>query len=245
MEQIKRKYDKMLLDNLEVNMKNKIIGVTPRINKTDSATFVRVHRNYIDKLTKLDLVPIIITPGSDLNTVLPLCDGFLIIGGDDYDPVMYNENNDQNESKEINPEMDKLDTDILNYATKNKIPVMGICRGHQAMSACFGKALYQDIESNHLEHPHNGIYHEVTKVNNFGLGKELPDKFITNTYHHQATKDLPDGFVVLYKNHDVIEAIEHETLPIIATQWHPERMDTKESDIIFNYFKKLIMNNSK
>ena len=168
-----------------------------------------------------------------------------IIDLDNGSQPMYNENNDQNESKEINPEMDKLDTDILNYATKNKIPVMGICRGHQAMSACFGKALYQDIESNHLEHPHDGIYHEVTKVNNFGLGKELPDKFITNTYHHQATKDLPDGFVVLYKNHEVIEAIEHETLPIIATQWHPERMDTKESDIIFNYFKKLIMNNSK
>ena len=57
-------------------MKNTIIGVTPRINHSDNNTFIRVHRNYIDKMTKIGLIPIIITPGSDYQKVLDLCDGF-------------------------------------------------------------------------------------------------------------------------------------------------------------------------
>ena len=223
-------------------MNKKIIGVTPRINRTETNTFIRVNRNYIDKLTEIGLVPFIITPGSDLNTILPLCDGFLVIGGDDFNPTIYGETNDEGLSKEIDDELDKLDKEIIEYAVSKKLPILGICRGHQALSAVFGKALYQDFATAGLEHPHEGIYHEVTKVNNVGIAKLLPDKFTTNTYHHQSTKELAEGFVVLYKNHDVIEAIEHETLPIVGLQWHPERMDTNESEIIFNYFKDKVIN---
>lgn len=218
-------------------MKNIIIGVTPRINQTETNTFVRVHRNYIDRLTKIGLIPIIITPGSNYQEIFKLCDGFLVIGGDDYNPKMYGKTNELGESKEINDEMDKLDKDVIMYAVENKKPVLGICRGHQGFSAVFGKELYQDIDNAGLSHPINDKMHEVTKITDFGLAKLLPNKFITNTFHHQATKDLPEGFVVLYKNHDVIEAIEHTSLPFVGIQWHPERMETKESDIIFNYFK--------
>ncbi len=223
-------------------MNNKIIGVTPRINHTETNTFIRVNRNYIDKLTSIGLTPIIITPGSNIKNILPLCDGFLVIGGDDFNPIYYNETNDEGHSKEIDDEMDSLDQEIIEYAVEHKLPVLGICRGHQALSAVFGKSLYQDLDAFGLSHPHEGIYHEVTKVNNIGVAKLLPDKFISNTYHHQAIKDLADGFVILYKNHDVIEAIEHTTLPILGLQWHPERMNTNESDIIFNYFKEKVEN---
>lgn len=220
-------------------MKNIIIGVTPRINNSDNNTFVRVHRNYIDRLTKIGLIPIIITPGSNYKKILEFCDGFLVIGGDDYNPVMYGDTNDLGLSKEINDEMDKLDQDIILYAVEKEKPVLGICRGHQGFSAVFGKALYQDIESAGLNHPVTDKLHEVTKVTNIGVAKLLPDKFTTNTFHHQATKDLPKGFAVLFKNHDVVEAIEHTNLPLLGIQWHPERMETKESDIIFNYFKDM------
>lgn len=224
-------------------MQNKIIGVSPRINRTETNTFIRVNRNYIDKLTEQGLIPFIITPGSDLSAILPLCAGFLVIGGDDFNPEVYGETNEQGLSKEIDDEMDALDKEIINYAVEHKLPVMGICRGHQALSAIFGKSLYQDFESAGLSHPHEGIYHEVTKVTDFGLAKLLPEKFTTNTYHHQSIKDLADGFVVLFKNHDVVEGVEHTTLPIFGLQWHPERMDTKESEIIFTYFKDKVLKN--
>ncbi len=220
-------------------MKQLIIGVTPRINKNETNNFIRVNRNYIDRLTSLNMVPIILTPGSNLDLVLPLCDGFLVIGGDDYNPTLYNETNENDLSKDIDDEIDALDIKVITYAVNKAKPVLGICRGHQALSAVFGYKLYQDIEKANLIHPVCDKLHEVTKVNNFGLATLLPDTFKTNTFHHQATKNLPDDFVVLFKNHDVIEAVQHKTLPIIGIQWHPERMDTKESDIIFNYYKGL------
>lgn len=221
-------------------MKKYIIGVSPRPNQTDTNTFIRVNRNYIDQLTSIDLVPIILTPGSDLQQVLQLCDGFLVIGGDDFNPIMYGENNDEGLSKDIDDELDQIDKTIIMHAVENKKPVLGICRGHQALSAVFGKALHQDFNHDGLYHPFEGKLHNVTKVTNFGVATRLPDEFQVNTYHHQCTKEVADGFVVLFKNHDVIEAIEHTELPILGVQWHPERLETNETKIIFNYFKEKI-----
>lgn len=217
-------------------MLNKIIGVTTRINKTDTSTFFRVQRNYIDKLTSRGLNPIILTPQTNLDVIMPLCSGFLIIGGADYDPSYYHETNALNLSQDIDLEMDAFDQKIINYAINIKKPILGICRGHQALAALLGGSLYQDIEQEKLSHPHDDIYHNVVKINNFGLATLLPDEFKVNTYHHQAIKTLAPGFITLYQNHDIIEAIEHKTLPIIGIQWHPERMDTFESDVIFKYF---------
>ena len=77
--------------------------------------------------------------------------------------------------------------------------------------------------------------HYVTKVSNTKLTSLLPESFLVNSYHHQSVKDLPDGFITTFVNQDVIEAIEHQTLPLIGIQWHPERFYTNESKIIFDY----------
>ena len=45
-----------------------------------------------------------------------------------------------------------------------------------------------------------------------------------------------NDFVILYKNADTIEAIEHKNLPLLGVQWHPERIKSNESTIIFDYF---------
>ena len=82
--------------------------------------------------------------------------------------------------------------------------------------------------------------HYVDKVTNFGVAKLLPDHFLINSWHHQAVKVVPEGFEVLFKNDETIEAMEHKTLPIVAVQWHPERFYTAESKVIFDYFFDLI-----
>lgn len=221
--------------------KKYLIGVTPRTH-FEKEPFLRIRRNYLDKLTNIDLVPIILTPGKNLETQLALCDGFVLIGGDDINPKMYHQDNHLNLSKDIDNEMDQFDLEIIKYATIHNRPLLGICRGHQSLTGVQGYALHQDIDASHLSHPHEDHFHTVTKVTNFGLATLLPDSFVTNTYHHQATNVLPNEYIVLYRNHDVIEAIQHQTLPFIGIQWHPERMNTPESDIIFNYFKELVQN---
>lgn len=169
-----------------------------------------------------------------------MCDGFIIIGGDDINPKFYNENNDNNLSKGIEEITDSIDQKILNYAISHHIPTLGICRGIQAMAAFMNGSLYQDIYFANLNHPQENKKHYVTKVSNTKLTSLLPESFLVNSYHHQSVKDLPDGFITTFVNQDVIEAIEHQTLPLIGIQWHPERFYTNESKIIFDYFFNLI-----
>ena len=62
-----------------------------------------------------------------------------------------------------------------------------------------------------------------------------------NSFHHQAIKDLAPHFKVVAKAPDgIIEAIEHESLPIYAVQFHPEALSHKYGEMqdIFNVFIK-------
>lgn len=218
-------------------MKNKIIGISPRINFSSKKSFVRVCNDYVNALEKRDFTTIILTPSKNFESQLKLCDGFLCIGGDDFDPTMYNETNIVGLSKEINEVVDKTDKQMIEYAIKHKLPLMGICRGHQALCACLGTKLIQDMKFEGFRHdlvePH---LHFIERIKDFGIAKLLPQKFMINSFHHQAVKVLPDGFIPLYVNNDIIEMMEHSTLPIFSVQWHPERYDSKESEIIFDYF---------
>ena len=68
------------------------------------------------------------------------------------------------------------------------------------------------------------------------------EEFIVNTHHHQSVKECAPGFrVTAVTDEGVIEAIEHESLPIIGTQWHPElsyRMnDPVEMKLFENFFE--------
>lgn len=228
-------------------MKKLIIGLSPRFSTSENSDyhFVRINKDYIKQVTNRDAICLILVEGPTLKDTLEMCDGFIIIGGDDIDPKYYGETNDANLSKDIDPIMDEIDKEILDYAVKHNIPTLGICRGIQAMAAFMGGTLHQDIPTANLYHPNENKKHYVTKVNHTKLTSLLPDSFLVNTYHHQAVKDAPNGFTVTYVNHDVIEAIEHKTLPFIGVQWHPERYYTEESKIIFDYFFNLVKQNGK
>ena len=224
-------------------MNQKIIGITPRYYfNDDKKKFLRVSQMYLDYLDNNDVLYFILTPSTNIEQMLSLCDGFLVIGGDDFDPIHYGQTNELNLSKEIDPVIDTIDKQVIDHAVANKKPLLGICRGLQAIVVTQGGTLHQDIAHDNLNHPHEGIYHKVTKVKNMGVAKLLPDEFTVNTYHHQCADILPEGFHTLLMNGDVIEFIEHETLPIIGAQWHPERLDSEESKIILNYFLDKVKN---
>lgn len=203
------------------------IGIITRYKteEIDNNNNLFIHLNYkfYQKLLSINLKPIII-PCDNYEAYLPICSGFILPGGSDINPYYYNELNVGKSN--INFIDDIIDFKILDYATTNKIPVLGICRGHQSINVYFGGSLYQDI-SNHQES------HFITYKKR---------RCYVNSTHHQAIKNIGYNLIPLFTSDNIIESFIHKSLPIIGVQWHPERMNDITSSFIFKYFKKLVLN---
>ena len=201
--------------------------------------------NYIDALKEND-IEVIAT--LDVDEAIK-CDGLLLPGGGDIDPVYYGE--EMNGSDEPDRELDKAQRDILDAFVKAKKPILGICRGMQLINIYFGGSLHQDLVTRDIHTRKNGndSIHSVKSVEEGNLFEKFYGKtFNINSAHHQGTKKLGKGLKEVLRSEDgVCEAVIHEELPIIATQFHPERMsykqrrdDTVVGEEIFKYFKSLL-----
>lgn len=221
-------------------MQASLIGIVTRTGMYNGTYKLQVNANYFEPLTKRGFSAIIISYcDPNLEKTLSLCDGFLLPGGDDIDPQYYGEENN-GLSKDVDYFIDELDKKVLNHAKKYNKPVLGICRGIQSMAAFYGGTLYQDIPSANLKHEVKEKCHAVNTILNHEFAESFKPTFITNSFHHQAVKDVPEGFVVIFKAEDVIEGMIHKTLPFLGVQWHPERLDTIESKLIFDKFAKWV-----
>ncbi|WHE87006.1 gamma-glutamyl-gamma-aminobutyrate hydrolase family protein [Lachnoanaerobaculum gingivalis] len=201
--------------------------------------------NYIDALKEND-IEVIAT--LDVDEAIK-CDGLLLPGGGDIDPVYYGE--EMNGSDEPDRELDKAQREILDAFVKAKKPILGICRGMQLINIYFGGSLHQDLGTRDIHTRKNGndSIHSVKSVEEGNLFEKLYGKtFNINSAHHQGTKKLGKGLKEVLRSDDgVCEAVIHEELPIIATQFHPERMSYKQrrddavvGEEIFKYFKSLL-----
>lgn len=230
-----KKYCKIKATESEEIMK--LIGVTPRILVEDGVQKQFVNTRYVKPLHERQLNTIMLTMDNpNLEAILALCDGFLITGGSDIDPKYYDENND-GESKNCIPGLDEVDQKVVAYARQHKLPVLGICRGHQAINVFLGGSLFQHVGDDHRNVKHN---HEVKTIKNDLLAFE--DQILVNSYHHQTVKQLAPGLQAIAHHPDgTIEAFIHEHLPMIGIQWHPEVLiDEKESQMIFDKFAELV-----
>ena len=177
------------------------------------------------------------------------CDGLLLPGGGDMDPKYYGE--EMNGSDEPDRELDKAQLDVLDAFVKEKKPVLGICRGMQLINVYFGGSLYQDLKTKDAHSRKNGVdsVHSVKSIVGDNLFENLYGKeFFVNSAHHQGVKKLGGDLIsVLEADDGVCEALLHNDLPIVATQFHPERMsykqrrsDTVAGEGIFEYFYSLL-----
>lgn len=125
------------------------------------------------------------------------------------------------------PERDAMDKALIELAIKNKIPLYGFCRGMQSVLDYFGNELI-NIEG------HVAVRHII---------QEDTKKYEVNSYHNQACIHLKNncGLSVTAQASDgVIEAVRHESLPIVGTMWHPER-ETHFSSEDMDRVKKLFV----
>ena len=78
--------------------------------------------------------------------------------------------------------------------------------------------------------------HEVTFDDGSLFSGLYGSSIEVNSLHHQSIDKLGKGFLATGVSNDQgVEAIEHVERPIIAVQWHPEMLDTRDSDPLFQW----------
>jgi len=142
-----------------------------------------------------------------------------------------------------NIERDKTEKSMMEFAIKNKIPSLGVCRGMQVINKFFDGSIEEEKNSTHV-----GNIHDVTLVNNKIISSLKKNTLKVNSFHNNIItnsnlgKDI-EPFAIT--EHDkTVEGFFHKTLPIVGVMWHPERDSNCENQIIVKevFNKKLFWN---
>lgn len=222
-------------------MKKPIIGILANLHHYESGPLPYVdlcglQRDYLYAIERAGGVPMMLPVVEDAATVrqqIAIVDGVVLSGGFDVNPAHYGEEPTAL-LEEIHPERDAYELMAIKISQDLGKPLLGICRGLQILNVAFGGTLYQDIShapGERVKHRQKAQRFEPTHSVDVMEGTLLrkivnTSSLATNSFHHQAIKQLAPGFVVNAQAKDgVIEGIE---LPgnkfVLAVQWHPEMM---------------------
>jgi len=121
------------------------------------------------------------------------------------------------------PERAGISVELVKYCAAQKIPLFGVCLGHQAIGVAFGATVSQAPELLHGKTSqviHNGA----------GVLENLPSPFRATRYHSLAVEapTLPAEIEVTGKTESgVVMSMRHRELPIEGVQFHPESVLTE------------------
>jgi len=154
---------------------------------------------------------------------------FVVLGGEDIAPEFYGAARGYRAEGSHVEAADEAQIALVRRAAERGTPVLGICRGHQIIDVALGGTLVQDLGEAH-DHRNDGV--PITSVMSdhsvaISAGSRILARFapslLTRSAHHQAVDRLGTGLQVAAHAHDgLVEAIEHESLPLLGVQWHPE-----------------------
>ncbi|MFE2168232.1 gamma-glutamyl-gamma-aminobutyrate hydrolase family protein [Streptomyces sp. NPDC059447] len=156
--------------------------------------------------------------------VLGRVDGLIVAGGPDVDPARYGAVRDPRTGAPATVR-DQWELALIGAALESGTPLLGICRGMQALNVALGGTLIQHIDG-HVDTPGVTSWHPVRPVPGTRYAELVPQEAQVPTYHHQAVDRLGSGLVAsAYALDGTVEAIE---LPgpegwVVGVQWHPER----------------------
>ncbi len=155
-------------------------------------------------------------------------DGLVITGGGDIDPARYGQS-PHPRTDQPGADRDAWEFALLGAALDRKLPVLGICRGAQALNVALGGTLHQhlpDVTGRGGHQLGNAEFATlaVRTVPGTRLAALVGESAHAKCSHHQAIDKVGDGLVVSAWDSDgVVEAVE---LPgdrfTLAVQWHPE-----------------------
>ena len=232
-------------------LKNKkpLIGILTNLLTVESGVLagserIYVNRDYVSSVLRAGGTPILLPIIADIEAMcqqIEAVDAILISGGQDVQPHHYKEE-PSHLLDAVCPERDDYEMAVVKHAFQLQKPIFGVCRGLQLINVVFGGSLYQDIANyfptTSFQHTQKSkkddASHTVDIAQNSWLSCVFEkEALLTNSFHHQAIKDLAPGFRAnAWAKDGVIEGIEKiDGSFVVGVQWHPEMMTEKHTDM--------------
>ena len=121
------------------------------------------------------------------------------------------------------PESAGISIAMIKYCAEKKIPLFGVCLGHQAIGVAFGATVSRAPELMH------GKTSEIIH-NREGIYENLPSPFTATRYHSLAIEraTVPDELQITGETEGgIVMSVRHKSLPIEGVQFHPESVLTE------------------
>ena len=125
---------------------------------------------------------------------------------------------------------------LVHAAAEVKLPLMGVCLGHQSIGEAFGGKV---VRCHEIVHGKMGAMHHTGK----GLFADLPTPFDATRYHSLVVErdTLPDCLEITAELEDgTIMGLQHKELPMHGVQFHPESIASEHGHKLLKNFLNMV-----
>ena len=181
---------------------------------------------YLQAIERAGAVPVVLPPCvSDLESLIARLDGVCLSGGPDLDPEAYGARERHAELGPTEPSLDAFELALALAAVARGMPLLGICRGSQALNVACGGTLHQHVEGHRQTEMATEATHQVEITAHSRLHRMVRTRTLgVNSFHHQAVDQVGEGLRVVARASDgTIEGIEGDGF-VVGVQWHAETM---------------------
>jgi len=185
-------------------------------------------------------IPVILAP-VDLAAVPDLVerlDGICLAGGPDLDPIAYGVTTRHPQLGATQLGVDTFELAVARAADAGGLPLLGVCRGAQALNVARGGTLHQHVEGHRQAELATVTTQRVTVAADSLLASitGATEALDVNSFHHQAVDVTGAGLrAVAWAPDGTVEAIEDRTRPLVlGVQWHAETLtERREHGALF------------
>lgn len=184
------------------------------------------------------LVPLLFGDEATLRLLYERLDGVFLTGGVDVDPAHYGEPRHERCDR-ADPARDWVELALVRWASADRKPILGVCRGVQLINVARGGSLYQHVPEEYLSpvkhdcfpgvdarYSRDYLAHPVRAEAGSLLARLLGGEVLVNSMHHQGIKRLAPGLrASAFAPDGLVEGVESgDGHYLVGVQWHPEEL---------------------